>query len=69
MDEILPDFWHILCPSRAILCLGGIFPCFGLRKSLKTGVFDVLEFYDVYCRWSRLRERVSFLVENHANNI
>lgn len=66
---ILFDFRRILCPSRAILSFGGIFPCLVPRKSLKTANFAFLEFYDVYCRWSRVRERVSFLVENHANNI
>lgn len=66
---VLCHFWCFFHLFGCVLSLIGIFPCLVVRKCLKTGVFDVLEFDDVYCRWSRLRERVSFLVENHANNI
>lgn len=38
----LCHFGHILCPSRVISFLLGIFPCLGLKKSLKTANFAFL---------------------------
>ena len=68
-DFVLCRFMHFLGYLAGFLVQVGIFPCLVVRKPLKTALFAFCKFDDVYCRWSRLRERVCFLVENLANNI
>lgn len=74
---VLCRFWHFLCRFQRLLYLGGIFPCLGPGKCLKTAI---LQFWSCVTKKSCWKRRIwvtfllscglclMYIIANHGEN-